>query len=997
MTLSRVVQLIVGVSLCAFAARAADKPNIVFILCDDLGYGDVRCLNPDGRISTPNIDRLAREGMIFTDAHSSSAVCTPTRYGLLTGRYNWRSRLQSGVQGGMSPPLIERDRLTVAALLKQHGYATACIGKWHLGMEWPLKPGAPAFNDNIERGEHGWRVDFTKPIRRGPNSVGFDYFFGIAASLDMVPYTFIENGRVTAPPVADKAFAMMHGRTNKLTRRGPAAEQFEAEDVLPTLTRKAIEFIARHAAGAKRGQPFFLYLPLNSPHTPIAPTKEWLGRSDVNPYADFVMQTDASVGAVLKALDENGVAENTLVIFTSDNGCSPEADYKQLAQHGHDPSHVFRGTKADIFEGGHRVPFIARWPGNVASRARSDQLVCLNDFMATCAEILGAKLPDHAGEDSISFLPALRGGRGARDSIVHHSINGSFAIRQGEWKLALCSSSGGWSEPRPGTPAARTLPTNQLFDLSIDIGERTNVAAAHPEIVARLTALLEKYVADGRSTPGAPQSNTVPVVLRKGEPAPASTKRPNIIVVITDDQGYGDLSCHGNPILKTPNLDAFHRQSVRFTDFNVSPTCAPTRAALMTGRHEFRNGVTHTIFERERLTTNAVTIAQVLKGAGYRTGIFGKWHLGDEPEYWPSRRGFDEMFIHGAGGIGQTYAGSCGDAPGNSYFDPVVLHNGRFVGTVGYCTDVFFNEATQWIEAQRASGEPFFAWIALNAPHAPLDCPPAYMNRYTNLTGGNTNAAKFFGMIANIDDNFGRLTAALREWKIETNTLVIFLTDNGGTVGVPIFNAGMRGGKATPFLGATRVPSFWRWPAGFAGDVDCDRLTAHLDVFSTLAEIAGAPLSDQTRRQVEGRSLLPLLRAPNAAWPDRTLVTHVGRWEHGQAAESKFRNASIRNTRFQLVSAVKPKDDATQPKWEMFDLQADRGQKTNVLNRFPDAARELATAYDRWWSEVQPWLVNENVRATNVNPFKALYWKQFGGGPDARLRRQMDPAAKSLP
>jgi arylsulfatase A-like enzyme len=476
-----------------------------------------------------------------------------------------------------------------------------------------------------------------------------------------------------------------------------------------------------------------------------------------------------------------------------------------------------------------------------------------------------------------------------------------------------------------------------------------------------------------------------------GVAALSAAPRPNIIFVITDDQGYGDLSCHGNPILKTPNLDRFHSESVRFTDFNVSPTCAPTRAALMTGRHEFRNGVTHTILERERMTTNAVTIAQVLKQAGYATGIFGKWHLGDEAAYQPNKRGFDEVFIHGAGGIGQTFPGSCGDAPGNSYFDPVILHNGRFEKTKGYCTDVFFSQAIEWMGARRRSSEPFFAWIALNAPHTPLDVPTAYESRYKSLTGANTNAAKFFGMVANIDDNFGVLMEKLRAWNLETNTLVIFMTDNGGTVGVPIFNAGMRGSKVTPYLGGIRVPSFWRWPAGFRGGADCDRLTAHIDVFPTLAEIAGANVSEVTRSQVEGRSLLPLLKNPRGGWTDRTLVTHVGRWEHGQAAKSAYRNASVRNKDYQLVSVVKPNEDASNPRWELFDLQSDPGQKTNVLRRFPAAARALESAYENWWAETQPYLVNENVPAPNVNPFKALYWKQFGGGPDKKLREQMRP------
>ncbi len=519
---------LVAVSLCllVFNDRAAEKPNLVFILCDDLGYGDVRCLNPKGKIATPNLDRLATQGMVFTEAHSSSAVCSPTRYGLLTGRYNWRSRLQSGVLGGLSPALIEPGRLTVPAFLKQHGYHTAAIGKWHVGMDWASKNSQGEFTDEIEKPAQAGRVDFTKPIRNGPNSAGFDYYFGISASLDMVPYTFIENDRVTVVPTTEAAFPMMLGRTNKLTRRGPAAERFTVEEVLPTLTRRAVDYIGQRAAEAKQGRPFFLYLPLNAPHTPIAPTKEWQGRSGLNPYADFVMQTDATVGEVLGALEKNGVAGNTLVIFTSDNGCSPEADYPALAKHGHDPSHIFRGTKADIFDGGHHVPFLARWSGKVKAGSTTDQLICLNDLMATCADLLGAKLPDTAGEDSVSFLSVLlgRAKQPVRDTLVHHSINGSFAIRQGQWKLELCAGSGGWSAPKPGTPAEKNLPATQLYDLSRDPGETNNLVATRPEIVERLTKSLEEQVARGRSTPGVPQTNTVPVKIRKRPPAPTAVK-----------------------------------------------------------------------------------------------------------------------------------------------------------------------------------------------------------------------------------------------------------------------------------------------------------------------------------------------------------------------------------------------------------------------------------------------------------------------------------------
>jgi len=367
-----------------------------------------------------------------------------------------------------------------------------------------------------------------------------------------------------------------------------------------------------------------------------------------------------------------------------------------------------------------------------------------------------------------------------------------------------------------------------------------------------------------------------------------------------------------------------------------------------------------------------VTLPQVLKTDGYTTGIFGKWHLGDEDAYQPGRRGFDEVFIHGAGGIGQTYAGSCGDAPGNTYFDPAIRHNGRFVKTKGYCTDVFFAQALQWMDAKRKAKSPFFAYITPNAPHAPLQCPEEYSKRYAGKV--DTNSARFYGMIENIDDNFGRLIAKLDEWGLTQDTLVIFMTDNGGTVGVKRFNAGMRAQKGTPYEGGVRVPSFWRWPAGFSGGQDCAALTAHVDILPTLAEITGAKLPPVS---LDGRSLVPLLKNPKAGWPDRFLFTHVGRWEKGKVEEAKFRNCAVRNERFRFVNNQ-----------ELYDLKADPGERNNVLAEHPDVVTQMRAAYDRWWSEILPALENENAIGPKVNPFKAAYWKQFGGGPDAAAPRE---------
>jgi arylsulfatase A len=513
--MKRILLALLATVVCT-VMHAADRPNIVFILADDLGYGDVRCNFPEGKIATPNIDRLASQGMRFTDAHTTSSVCTPTRYSLMTGRYNWRSRLQQGVLGGLSPRLIEPGRQTVASLMKEHGYHTACIGKWHLGMDWAKHEGKGVTELNIEKQDQHWNVDYSKPIANGPTTVGFDYYFGIAASLDMVPFTFIENDRVTQVPTVEK----------KWIRKGPAAEDFEAVDVLPTLVRKSAEYIKERSADSKAERPFFLYVPLASPHTPIVPTKEWKGKSGISEYVDFVMQTDAAVGEILASLDREGIVESTIVVFTSDNGCSPAAGIDVLRKSGHEPNGPLRGTKADLWDGGHRVPFIVRWPGKVAAGSVSNQLVSLVDWMATCAELVGAKLPDNAAEDSVSMLPALLGNAKDRnrETLVHHSITGRFAVRERQWKLCLSPGSGGWSAPRDPEAVKRGLPPDQLYDLASDLAETKNIAAEHPEIVARLTRHLETMIADGRSTPGSPQANTVPVMVRKPIAAPAKAK-----------------------------------------------------------------------------------------------------------------------------------------------------------------------------------------------------------------------------------------------------------------------------------------------------------------------------------------------------------------------------------------------------------------------------------------------------------------------------------------
>ena len=484
---------------CAQQPQEQKKPNIVFIFADDMGYGDVSALNENSKIQTTNIDRIASEGVTFTDAHSSSSVSTPSRYSLLTGRYNWRSDLKSGVLMGYNKALISPDRRTIASVLRDQGYQTACIGKWHLGWDW----------NNIEAGKDS--VDFSKPITNGPTTRGFDYFYGIIASLDMAPYVYVENDMPTALPDRETVNDGM-----KYWRKGPTASDFDHEQTLPNFINRAVDYIHDNS---KEDKPFYLYLPLPAPHTPILPIKEYQGKSGLNPYGDFVLMVDDMVGKVMKALKEAGVEENTIIVFSTDNGCSPQAKFDELQAKGHYPSYIYRGHKADLFDGGHRIPCVVRWPARVKPHV-VDQTVCLTDFFATFAAVADYQLRDSEGEDSYNILPLLlneKEGEVIREATVHHSINGDFTIRKGEWKLLLSPGSGGWSFPKPGTDdeVIKTLPSVQLYNMQSDPAEKNNVYAEHPEVVKELKDLMIKYVKEGRSTPGTPQKNDGPEVWKQ--------------------------------------------------------------------------------------------------------------------------------------------------------------------------------------------------------------------------------------------------------------------------------------------------------------------------------------------------------------------------------------------------------------------------------------------------------------------------------------------------
>ncbi len=452
----------------------AEPPNVVVILADDLGWGDVSSYNPESKIQTPAIDSLAATGIKFGDGHSNSSVCTPTRYGILTGRYAWRSRLKRGVLNGSSPTLIEPDRPTIASVLKEGGYHTACLGKWHLGLDWQ---------------KDGKKVDFTQPIQRGVNEAGFDYFLGIAASLDMPPYALIENNTIT------QDLDQKHSGTRGLdfTRPGAKSSEFEFIDYLPGLAKSATAYISERA---KSDQPFFLYLPLPSPHKPVIPAKEFQGKSGIGPYGDYVVETDWAVAQVIDALKASGELDNTLIIFTSDNASFAIPESYGVVQQGHQPNAHFRGQKTDAYEGGHRVPFIVSWPAQLKP-GTSDEVICTTDIMATALAAADLKMPSGAGEDSYDFLPHLKGAKSkpVREATIHHSINGTFAIRKGPWKFIEGKGSGG----RTKVPA--DSPKIQLYHLIDDPSEAREIHAQHSEIVKELQALLERYRQQPSSLP----------------------------------------------------------------------------------------------------------------------------------------------------------------------------------------------------------------------------------------------------------------------------------------------------------------------------------------------------------------------------------------------------------------------------------------------------------------------------------------------------------------
>ncbi|MCP4311731.1 MAG: arylsulfatase [Bacteroidetes bacterium] len=500
------LSLILGIASCK---TELESPNIILFLADDMGYGDPQSYVAGSRVPTPNIDKLAEEGIRFTDAHSPSSVCSPTRYAILTGRYAWRTHLKRGVLGPYSSPLIEPGRLTLPAMLKAQGYSTACIGKWHLGMQWATNNNSELPNKWDHQHDQS-QIDHSGKITAGPMTAGFDYYFGVNVP-NFPPYIFIENDELIGSPSIPKPDTV-YGNP------GMMLPGWKLEEILPTLTKKAVTYIDAHAK-SKNDKPFFLYFASTAPHTPIVPAKEFQGKSGAGPYGDLVHQTDFTLGEIMRALERNGLKENTLVIFTSDNGSPARAgdlhlhgkDYHAagsvITKFDHNPNAPWRGMKADALEGGHRVPFVVSWPGTAVGNRVSDELICGVDIMAGIARIVEYDLPGDAAEDSRDISSLFLGkdvGKDAnqepvREALVHHSGNGYFAIRKGKWKLIPQLGSGGWTKPG-FINSEDTIVKGQLYDMDQDPQEHHNMWLEHPEIVEELNTLLEKYKSEGRST-----------------------------------------------------------------------------------------------------------------------------------------------------------------------------------------------------------------------------------------------------------------------------------------------------------------------------------------------------------------------------------------------------------------------------------------------------------------------------------------------------------------
>jgi arylsulfatase A-like enzyme len=960
------------------AIRAADRnPNVVLIFADDLGYGDLGCYGAT-KVQTPNMDRLAKEGLRFTDAHSASAVCTPSRYGLLTGEYPFRAKDGKGLWGPCNhfqSLLINTDKLTLGQLFKNKGYATAAIGKWHLGFGTG-------------------RTDWNKPLRPGPLELGFDYYFGIPKVNSGYPYVYVENdGIVGYDPSDPLVFKQPYSKTttyppeagrkseNRVGGAKTAHAIYDDEKTGTLLAEKAVRWITE-----KKDNPFFLYFPTPNIHHPFTPAPRFRDTSQCGLYGDFVHEFDWMVGEILNCLDDNGLSDNTLVIFTSDNGGMLNHTGRTAMQAGHRINGDLLGFKFGVWEGGHRVPFIAKWPGRIKPGTTSTQLISCVDMLATFAALTGQTVGKEQLADSINMLPALLGEPSSplRDTLVLCPNKPShLAVRKGKWMYIPKRGSGGFSGGKPtdhawgGPPAVQfagsvnsdieggkyksDAPEAQLYDLEQDLAQTTNVYRENPQVVKEMETLLSSYRPTKTAVPGQGRprkerprkqaSRPVPGARAESAATPpavpvslitpsnrcalhADAPKPNFVVIFTDDLGYADLSCYGGTHVTTPRIDQMAAEGARLTSFYVAASvCTPSRAALMTGcypkRIDMATGSNFGVLlaaDTKGLNPEEITIAEVLQSAGYKTGMFGKWHLGDQPEFLPTRQGFDEYF-------GLPYSHDIHPFHTNNkkyHFPPLPLLEMETVieldPNADFLTKRITERAVAFIEKHKDT--PFFTYVPHPIPHRPLHASPAFMkdvapaikDELTREGEGvdyRTRDKLYRQAVAEIDWSVGQILDALKKNGLDDNTVVIFTSDNGPRIGSA---RPLKGGKGSTFEGGMRMPTVIRWPSKIPAGIVNDELLTAMDLLPTFARLAGAEIPSD--RVIDGKDVWPVLTG-KAKSPHEAFFYHRGKTL--EAVRSGSWKLRVRNGKPTVL----------------YHLDDDIGEKTNVLADHPEIAERL--------------------------------------------------------
>jgi arylsulfatase A-like enzyme len=943
---------------CSFASAAEQPPNVVFIFADDLGYGDLTCYGAT-KVSTPNIDSLARDGRKFTDAHTASAVCTPSRYALLTGEYPIRANGGKGTWGplsSLSHLIIDTETLTIGKVFKNKGYETAAIGKWHLGFG---------------KGKNDWSV----PLKPGPNDVGFDYYFGVPLVNSGSPFVYVENDTIVGydpkdplvfgkkPPSPTPRFPP-EASTKSVNRFGGALKAHQIYDDEKTgelLTEKATNWITTN-----KDKPFFLYFPTTNIHHPFTPAPRFKGTSQCGLYGDYIHELDWMVGELLACLEENGLSDNTLVIFTSDNGGMLNRGGRDAMKAGHKMNGELLGFKFGAWEGGHRVPFIARWPGKVEAGTQSDQLICSVDMLATFMALTGQSVETLENKDSINVLPSLLSNpdKPLRTELLlapRHSRN--VAIRKDNWMYIGARGSGGFTGSKPndhawgGPPAAAFAgsvnsdihngklkpgaPPAQLYDLKSDLSQTKNLYRQNPEIVKQMEKLLDSYLPKKarfteKSKKGARRKGGKKPAVKAAEKGKATervktpervkaTERsalPNVIVMLTDDLGYSDVGCYGAQRVKTPHIDQLAAEGVRFTDFHTAASiCSPSRAAFLTGAYPQRAGLYMGINPHRTahwflgLHPNEITIAEQFQQQGYATHMVGKWHLGTEPEFLPRKQGFDHY-----------YGMPCNFAHSPKFFDD---DKEVFAKTpLDRLTALYTQRVTSLIGDQAKSGEPFFLYYAHNYPHTPFQAGKEFKGTSQDGVRGD--------VMQELDWSVGQMMTALKEAGVADNTLVIFTSDNGPTHNK--YAKPYRGTKYVTLEGGHRVPFIFHWPA-LIKEASVSSVSVNaMDLFPTLSEIIAADLP--TDRVYDGESLLPLF----AGKPLKRTASdpfYFYNCENLQAVRSGDWKLHLPRKPEQLPFWEKNKAFANLQNPVLYNLRSDQAETTDVAADNPEIVREM--------------------------------------------------------